>query len=227
LGPIGRSRGGALRDLPEFRAENGRTVVPLSLPPSGSCFVVFRRALSDQPKSPSGKNSPDLKKVAEIEGPWTVAFDPKWGGPGQVTFDTLDDWTQRTEPAIKFYSGRATYRKTFDAGESVRTPGNRVYLDLGTLRCLAEVRLNGKDLGVLWCPPWKVEVTGLLKPTGNAMEIDIVNVWANRIIGDMVLPPDKRVTWTSLGDTIMALKPGGRLVPSGLCGPVTFQIEAP
>ena len=74
---------GTQRDLPEFRVENGRTIVPLSLPPSGSCFVVFRRALSDQPKSPGGKNFPDLKKVLRIEGPWTVAFDPKWGGPGQ------------------------------------------------------------------------------------------------------------------------------------------------
>ena len=80
--------GGTQRDLPEFRVKNNRTIVPLSLPPSGSCFVVFRRALSDQPKSPGGKNFPDLKKALRIEGPWTVAFDPKWGGPGPVTFDS-------------------------------------------------------------------------------------------------------------------------------------------
>lgn len=218
---------GTRRDLPEFRVENGRTIVPLSLPPSGSCFIVFRRALSSQPRSSSGKNWPELKTSAQIEGPWTVAFDPKWGGPGQVTFDKLDDWTQRAEPGIRFYSGRATYKKTFEAAESFRALGHRAYLDLGTLRSLAEVRLNGHDLGVLWCPPWKVEVTGLLKPAGNVLEIDLINVWANRIIGDVALPPDKRVTWTSLSDTIVALKPDSRLVPAGLRGPVTLQVEVP
>ncbi|MFH1006251.1 MAG: glycosyl hydrolase [Candidatus Latescibacterota bacterium] len=219
---------GTQRDLPEFRQENGRTVVPISMPPSGSCFVVFRRALSDQPKSPSGRrNFAVLKKVAEIAGPWAVAFDPRWGGPAHTTFDKLDDWTTRPEPSIQYYSGRATYRKTLDAVAEARKPGQRVYLDLGTLRSLAEIRLNGKDLGVLWCPPWRVEITGMLRATGNELEIDIVNVWANRIIGDAALSVDERVTWTSLGDTIMALKPDNRLVPSGLRGPVILSVEKP
>jgi hypothetical protein len=213
-------------DLPEFRIENGRTIVPFSLPPSGSCFIVFRRALSAQTKSPGIKNFPELKPAVEINGPWTVAFDPKWGGPAKATFDTLEDWTKRTEPGIKYYSGRATYTKTFDAGDDLRTSGTRVFLDLGTLRSLAEVRLNGKDLGVLWCPPWRVEITGLLKPNGNELQIDIVNMWANRVIGDLDLPPEKRFTWTSLGDTISAFKPGSTpLVPSGLCGPVKVLVE--
>ena len=98
-------------------------------------------------------------------------------------------------------------------------------MDLGRLRSLAEVRLNGADLGVLWCPPWRVEITGILKPTGNELEIDIINVWANRVIGDLDLPEDKRVTWTSLGDTISALKPDSRIVPAGLYGPVQLRVE--
>ena len=216
---------GTRRDVTEFRVENARTVVPLSLPPSGSCFVVFRRAVSDRAKSTGGKNFPELKKVAKIEGPWTVAFDPKWGGPKQATFDKLEDWTKRTEPGIKFYSGRATYRKTFDADEAIRVPGKRVYLDLGTLHNLAEVRLNDKDLGVLWCAPWKVDVTGMLKPTGNTLQIDVVNAWANRLIGDAALPKDKRLSWSSLSDTIKAVKPDHKLAPSGLRGPVTLRVE--
>ena len=218
---------GARRDLPEFRLENGRTIVPLSLPPSGSCFVVFRRALSTQPNSSANKNFPVLKKVAELQGPWTVAFDPKWGGPARVTFDKLDDWTKRPEPGIKYYSGRATYHKMFDVAKVIRVSGKCTYLDLGTLRCLAEVRLNGKDLDVLWCPPWRVEVTGLLKPTDNTLEIDIINVWANRIVGDAALPKEKRLTWTSLSDTNWALKPDSKLIPSGLLGPVTLSTEQP
>jgi hypothetical protein len=216
---------GTRRDLPEYRLHNGRMIVPLSLPSSGSCFVVFRRTISDHPKSPDGRNFPELKKVAEIEGPWTVAFDPKWGGPAEATFDKLEDWTTRPEPGIRFYSGRATYKKTFVVAEAIRERGKRVYLDLGTLRCLAEVRLNGKNLGVLWCPPWRVEVTELLRPTGNTLEIDIVNAWANRIIGDAALPKEKRVTWTSLSDTKWATKPSDRLIPSGLRGPVLLYAD--
>jgi hypothetical protein len=216
---------GTCRDLPEFHRENGRTTLPLLLPPSGSCFVVFRHAATSSQSD--GKNFPALTKAAELTGPWNVAFDPKWGGPAQATFDRLDDWTQRTEPGIKNYSGRATYQKTFDAAEAICTSGKRVYLDLGTLRCLAEVRLNGKDLGVLWCPPWKVEVTGLLKPSGNTLEIDIVNVWANRVIGDAALPHEKQITWTSLSDTNWTLKADSRLIPSGLYGPVGLYTEAP
>jgi hypothetical protein len=218
---------GTRRDLPEFRQEGDRTIVPLWLPPSGSCFVVFRRNVADQAKAASGENFPQLRHVQKITGPWTVAFNPRWGGPAQATFDRLDDWTQRTEPGIKFYSGRATYKRTFDAEPSLCKAGKRVFLDLGKLRSLAEVRLNGKDLGVLWCPPWKVEVTGLLKPQQNTLEIDIINVWANRIIGDAGLPKEKRLTWTSLSDTNWALKPNHRLIPSGLYGPVALTVEEP
>ena len=218
---------GMRRDLPDFRVENGRTIVPLSLPPSGSCFVVFSRAASGQGKRTGGTNFPALKKAALIEGPWTVAFDPRWGGPAKATFDSLEDWTARPEPGIKFYSGRATYKVTFDAAVELRAPGKRVYLDLGSVRSLAEVRLNGRDLGVLWCPPWLVEVTGMLEPAHNVLEIDVVNLWANRIIGDMDLPVEKRLSWTSMTDTMSALKAGSRLVPSGLRGPVTLCSDTP
>lgn len=212
---------GLRRDLPEYRAEHGRTVIPLALPPSGSCFIVFRRALTNTNGSSAAQNVPEYRTRMELAGPWQAAFAERWGGPGQVTFDTLADWTTRDEPGIRFYSGRATYRKVFDVAEETRSQ-DRLWLDLGTLRSLAEIRLNGKDLGVLWCPPWRVEVTGMLKPTGNELEIDIVNLWANRVIGDTALPKEQRLTWTSLWDTIGSPKPNQRLVPSGLYGPVTL-----
>jgi hypothetical protein len=97
---------------------------------------------------------------------------------------------------------------------------------LVSLRSLAEVRLNGQDLGTLWCLPWRVEVTGILNPTANTLEIDIIDLWANRLIGDIELPADEQASWSSVGDTISALKPDSRLVPSGLYGPVTLSIEA-
>ena len=104
--------------------------------------------------------------MAELTGPWEVAFDPKWGGPERVTFDTLaglEQATRRTGSGI--YSGTAVYRKTFDAPEVPR--GQRLYLDLGVVKNLARVRLNGRDLGVVWCAPWRVEITGAVKAEGQ------------------------------------------------------------
>jgi hypothetical protein len=218
---------GARRDLPEFQEKQGRTVVPITLAPVGSCFVVLRKPIAGTSRSARTMNFPALKAVATLEGPWTVKFDPRWGGPEQVSFDNLDDWTLRAEEGIKHYSGRATYEKTFDMPNAVQIAGSSVYLDLGTLHSIAEVRCNGKDLGVLWCPPWRVEVTGTLKPAGNKLEIDVINVWANRVIGDAALPEEKRFTWTSLSETISALKPDSKLIPSGLRGPVVPYLEEP
>ena len=216
---------GTIRDLPEFREENGQTIVPITLAPVESCFVVFRKSTDKNTPQYNRMNFPTLKTAATIEGQWKVTFDPKWGGPGQVTFENLDDWTKRSEPGIKYYSGRAIYHKSFDAPQSVCEPGRRVYLDLGVLHSLAEVRLNGKDLGVLWCSPWIVDVSGILKPVRNNLEISIINVWANRIIGDASLPEEQRITWTSQNDTIKALKPNHKLIPSGLRGPVSIKME--
>ena len=139
-----------------------------------------------------------MKPVAEIAGPWKVSFDPKWGGPESVVFEKLDDWTKRPEEGIRHYSGTATYRQTFDLPEASRRENARVFLDLGRVQNLATVRLNGKDLGVVWTAPWRVEITDAVKPTGNQLEIDGVNLWPKRLIGVADLPPERRVTVTNV-----------------------------
>lgn len=101
-----------------------------------------------------------MKAARELVGTWQVEFDPKWGGPERVTFDTLQDWTSREESGIKYYSGIATYRKAFVLDREVK---GRMYLDLGVIHDMGRVRLNGKDLGVVWCVLWRVEVTGAVK----------------------------------------------------------------
>ncbi len=209
------------RDLPDFREVDGRTTVPLRFEPHESYFVVFRSEAGEEPPGGTAKrNFPQWKTLGLIEGPWDVSFDPKMGAPQRATFEMLDDWTARSEPGIRHYSGIATYRKTFDAPAAA---DGRVVLDLGTVHNLARVRLNGRDLGVVWCAPWRVEVTDAVIARGNQLEIEVANLWPNRLIGDQDVPENERVTWT----TFNPYKADSPLLPSGLIGPVTLKQEEP
>ena len=190
---------GEQRPLLQFERADGLTSIPMEFDAYQSFFVVFgtlecggSTPLSDGRVEPRPdktlssqrtltKNFPELKPIQDLSAAWEVAFDPKWGGPANVTFDTLQDWTTRSEPGIKYYSGIATYRKTFNLAQ---VPEGRAYFDLGVIHDMARVKLNGKDLGVVWCAPWRVEVTGAIKVGDNRLEIEVVNRWANRMIGD-------------------------------------------
>lgn len=179
-----------------------------------------------------------------LAGPWQVSFDPKWGGPASVIFDQLEDWAKRPEDGIRFYSGAATYRKTFVYQPEPAAGGRtQVYLDLGQVAVMAEVKLNGRDLGILWKPPFRVEVTDALKAGENQLEVKVVNLWINRQIGDEFLPEDSdrnaNGTLKSWPPWLQEGKPSptGRYtftswrlwkktdppVTSGLLGPVTLQ----
>jgi hypothetical protein len=152
-----------------------------------SWFVVFRKK-AGKPE-PTTRNFPERSPVVAVDGAWRVTFDPKWGGSTEpVEFAALVDWTTRPEPGIRYYSGSAVYRTTFDLPRSIP---EQTFLDLGAVRHLARVRVNGKDLGVVWCAPWGVTIPqGLLVPKANKLEIQITNVWANRLIGDEQEPAD-------------------------------------
>jgi hypothetical protein len=181
---------GRVRDLDEFQTKDGRTVVPLSFAPEQSFFIVFRKL--PEAKKARARNFPEVKTIVELEGPWTVAFDSKWGGPEKpVSFGRLEDWTGREEPGIKYYSGTASYRKAFDL-LAVNAPGKPIFeVDLGVVNHLAHVTINGKDLGIVWCAPWRLAVpAGLLKAKENQLVIEVTNVWANRLIGDEQEPAD-------------------------------------
>jgi len=209
---------GETRAASAFTQSERGTSLPLELAPYGSIFVVFRRAIAEDENGAAKRNFPAYSDVAELGGPWQVSFDPKWGGPASAEFKNLISWTERPEKGIKFYSGKATYRKTFDLPPGLAGAGRRVALDLGELKDVAEVRLNGKDLGVLWTKPFRVEISGAAKPAVNVLEIDIVNLWTNRVTGDAALPPGQRLTRTNI-----EFKPDDPLLPSGLFGPVRLQ----
>jgi hypothetical protein len=209
---------GERRLLPEWSESGRQTTVPLRFAPRQSWFVVFRERA--KPGGIAGKNFPDLQTVTALEGSWEVSFDPKWGGPERMTFDTLTDWITRPEDGIKHYSGKAVYRKQFEVPEfALRSPRSPLLLDLGVVRDVAIVRVNGKEIGTVWTAPWRVEVSSAVKPGSNRLEITIINPWNNRLVGDAKRPADQRLTSLSLA----TVKPTDRLQSAGLLGPVTVQ----
>jgi hypothetical protein len=183
---------GEMRPLPDFEPDGGKTTVPLEFAPAQSWFVVFRKPISKEEWRAAGNNYPELKVASDISGAWAVRFDPKWGGPANlVEFATLEDWTHRPEPGIRYYSGTAVYQREFDLPDSVSRRGNSdIFLDLGTVRDIAQVSLNGHDLGVVWTAPWRVDITRAAKAKGNRLVIKVTHCWANRQIGDEQQPPD-------------------------------------
>jgi hypothetical protein len=197
-----------------YSQKDGRTHVPLDLNPCGSIFVIFRQPAADHPAM-AQDNAIHLEPVGELSGPWKVSFDPKWGGPKSIVFTNLDHWIERPEPGIRYYSGTVVYRKTFNAPAPSNT---KLFLDLGDLRELAAIKVNGKSCGIVWCPPYRVDITAAVHPGENQLEVDVVNMWANRLIGDASLPADKRFTRTN----IRKLTAQTPLLDSGLFGPVRF-----
>ncbi len=240
---------GAIRALPEFSEAGGRTHVPLRFEPMQSWFVVFREAVPASSVWVSGRNLPAVRRVMELAGPWVVAFDAKWGGPDkQLEFKELTDWSKHADSAVRYYSGTAIYRKNFDLPEPpALAPGGALFLDLGAVEVLARVRLNGKDCGIAWKPPYRVDLSAAVRAGENRLEIDVVNLWINRMIGDEQLPLDGKwkdaetllewPAWFTSGGP----RASGRytftscrhyrkdtpLVASGLLGPVTVVAVEP
>jgi hypothetical protein len=206
------------RDLPQFTVRNGVTSIALQFDPAGSGFVIFASENSSSGSSNS-VNFPTFGKLAAIDGPWELHFDPTWGGPDHVTFDQLDDWAKHPEPGIRSYSGKAVYKKSFPASADVLSDTRQIYISLADVRAIAAVRLNGVDLGTVWCAPWRLQIpSGTLKAE-NDLEITVANLWCNRLIADAALPADQRLTKT----TWNPFKAGDALEPSGLLGPVELQ----
>jgi len=211
-----------IRDATAYEQLAGRTEVPLTLPTHGSIFVVFRRPISPSASGAAHSNELQLKTLATVDSPWQVDFDVACGGPvSPVVFERLASWTDQSDPKVKYYSGTAVYRTKFEIGAAL-VPGKRYWLDLGDVENVAEVRLNGRQLGVAWTDPFRVEMTGPLREGSNDLEIDVTNLWPNRLIGDEQLLPDARTTKTN----ITKFTGNSPLLPSGLLGPVKILAES-
>ena len=196
-----------------WSTENGVTTVPLSLEPNDALFVVFRKNTKEKYGTILQPREQDLEI---IDGSWLVSFQENRGAPAQATFGTLTEWNENTDPGIKYFSGTATYSKKVEADQSWFKEGAQQWLDLGSVKNLAEVIVNGKSAGIVWKTPFRADVTGLLRPGENDLEIKVTNLWVNRLIGDEQTGVEKRITYT----TMQFYRADSPLKPSGLLGPV-------
>ena len=197
-----------------YTVKNGVTTVRLHMDPEGSVFVVFREKRSaPRPQRPAAP----ARELATITGPWRVAFAPNWGAPAEVTFPDLQSWTKSDDVGVKYFSGSAVYSKDVDVQPGWLHAGTPVLLDLGVVEAMAEVMVNGKPVGgVLWKPPFQVDIAPMLHAGSNHVAIKVTNLWPNRMIGDLQPGVTKRYTFTDFH----AFRPDSPLLESGLLGPV-------
>jgi hypothetical protein len=198
----------------EYETKDGRTVVPLHLDPSGSVFVVFRKKTSMPVRV-----LPHLisRELATIQGPWQVKFPPHWGAPPEIELSKLSSWTDSTDEGVKYFSGTATYSKDIEVPQEWLRPGAKVLLDLGRVKEIAEITLNGMPFNtILWKPPFQADITRALRAGVNHVAINITNLWPNRIIGDQQPGARNKYTFTDY----QPYREDSPLLESGLLGPV-------
>jgi hypothetical protein len=218
---------GEIREAQAFTQNDGLTTVPLTLEPYGAIMVVFNKPIDKKEQGTAQRNYPDFKAVKNIDGEWEVNFDTEWGDPASVTFPELMDWTRHPNEGIKYYSGAAVYNKTFNL-DFEPEQDKQYFLQLEDVKDvgIAEVKINGKDKGVLWTKPFRIEISQELKKGENSLQIKVVNSWYNRVAGDQTFPEKKQYTSTNIdlkhdfrGRAIDEIP----LEPSGLLGPVTIR----
>jgi len=201
------------REPVSYSFGNGITKVRLHLSPYDAVFLMFK----DKATQPAVTLTPIQEKtLATLEGSWKVNFQKDRGAQSEVTLDNLASFTENQDPGIKYFSGTATYTKTVAADKNWIGVKGQLWLDLGDVKNIAEVKVNGKVLGVVWKRPFRVDISNELRVGDNLIEIKVTNLWVNRLIGDQQSSVSKKVTYT----TMPFYQANSPLVPSGLLGPV-------
>ncbi len=205
---------GSVRALPEYKKRGEITQVPISLGPLESGFVVFTK----QKEEATGTiNFSGFEKVKELSGPWEVNFTDPFDEMFSTRFEKLEDWSQSTDDRIKYFSGTAVYQTEVEMEESMM--GDDIWMNLGDVRAIAGVRVNGNEAGIVWTTPWRLNVSEFLTVGSNTIEIEVANTWLNRLKGDALLEQDQRKSWVALD----VLNPAEPLQASGLLGPVILE----
>jgi hypothetical protein len=202
-----------------FKIADGRTTVPLHFEPWGTVFVVFRKATKESSHAlPKATET----QLAQVEGPWNVAFQANRGAPASITLDKLISWPDSTDKGVKYFGGEGTYTKAIQASPDWFKNGATLWIDLGDVKNIAVVTVNGKELGTVWHAPFRVDATSALKPGANEVSVRVTNAWVNRIIGD--LQPDATTKYTFVA--WKSYKADSPLLASGLLGPVAVVQES-
>lgn len=208
---------GSIRPLPAFIQGKESTTVPLQLEAYESGFIVFRK--TGKPAATGVEdNYPKPEIITKIDQPWQVLFesDQYKRGPAQpVTFTTLTDWSKHEDESIRYYSGTAIYKTTFDVKKK---PEGKLFVDLGQVTAMAKIKINGKYVGGVWTAPYRIEVSDVIRDGINELEVEVVNTWMNRLIGDLHLPEAERPTWAHHNSWNVH----SPLQTSGLLGPVNL-----
>jgi hypothetical protein len=203
-----------------YRVVNGRTEIALSLGAYDSVFVVFRHSTH---KAAQEINAPAATPLMTLTGQWTVAFQPDRGAPAGITQDPLSSWSENPDSSVRYFSGSAVYTKSFILPPNAKGPSAHLALDLGDLHDVAEVSLNGQPLGILWNPPFVLDISGAVQSGENRLQVKVANLWVNRLIGDAQPEAKSKYTFT----TIPTYEPDAPLRPSGLLGPVQILQTSP
>ncbi|WP_346857883.1 glycosyl hydrolase [uncultured Draconibacterium sp.] len=201
------------KEAASYSMENGQTLVNLNLTPNDAVFVVFRNK--------TNKKSMELPQAEEtlltkLSGEWTVNFQPERGAPANATFAELTAWNENEIPGIKYFSGTAVYTKTIDIPQEWISEGSDICLDLGEVKNLAEISVNGKSMGTIWKKPFRISISDAIQPGKNELAIQVTNLWVNRLIGDSQPDATEKITYT----TMPFYRANSPLLTSGLIGPV-------
>jgi hypothetical protein len=198
-----------------YRTDGEETVVPLKLAAEDSVFIVFRSPA----RTPARTVAETVwTPLAAVSGEWSLQFQENRGAPASAQLTRLQSLTENSDPGIRYFSGTVTYRTSFELPSGVR-PGAPLMLDLGRVGDIAQVAVNGHDVGYAWKAPYRVDISHAVKPGRNDLEIKVADLWVNRLIGDAQPDVKTKVTYTTLPTYL----PSAPLRPSGLIGPVTIM----
>jgi hypothetical protein len=196
-----------------YEIADERTIVPLTLEPWGTVFVVFRHPTKVTSfTAPASAETP----LTTVPGPWKVSFQPGRGAPESTTFDQLTSLTTNSDPGVKYFSGVSTYTQSIDAPAAWFEHGAQIWIDLGKVKELAQVEVNGKPLGTVWHTPFRVDATPALHPGVNQLVVKVTNLWPNRMIGDLQPGVTTPITFAD----VKPYKANSPLTDAGLLGPV-------
>lgn len=198
-----------------YKIHKGFTSVNMHLDAQESVFVIFKDIEEQKEMEISEKNPVEILK---LNNAWNVSFFDNIKEATSLVLDPLVSWTNRPEEGVKFFSGTATYKNEFELEQSLI--GKNIFLDLGTVKDIATVIVNGQELGTLWKLPYQIDISKAIRAGKNTLELKVTNQWDNRVIGDKTLANDRKVlSFSSPFGVAQKLK------DSGVLGPIVLKLK--